>query len=45
MRELYDVKCPECREVVLKSPNDVDQAVIDIVMFHYIKCASESKDK
>jgi hypothetical protein len=45
MRELYDVKCPGCHKVVLKSPNNFDQAVVDIVAFHYIKCSSELRNK
>ena len=32
---MVEVKCPGCREVVCKSNIDVDQAVIDIVAFHY----------
>ena len=44
MVELYDVKCPECREVILKCPAKVDQAVIDITVFHYAKCVLEMKE-
>ena len=32
---MVEVKCPGCREVVCHSNTDVDQAVVDIVAFHY----------
>jgi len=46
MAELCEVKCPGCREVILKCPDKFDQAVVDIVAFHYAdNCASRTKDK
>jgi hypothetical protein len=36
-----EAKCPSCSEVVCQSNKDIDQAVIDIVAFHYADC----KDK
>jgi len=36
-----EAKCPNCSEVICTSNLDIDQAVIDIVAFHYADC----KDK
>lgn len=36
-----EAKCPSCKEIVCNSNKDIDQAVIDIVAFHYADC----KDK
>jgi hypothetical protein len=36
-----EAKCPNCFEVICTSNLDIDQAVIDIVAFHYADC----KDK
>ena len=32
---MVEVRCPGCREVICQSNKEVDQAVIDIVAFHY----------
>lgn len=36
-----EAKCPNCAEVVCSSNKDIDQAVIDIVAFHYADCRDE----
>ena len=36
-----EAKCPSCLEIVCQSNKDIDQAVINIVAFHYAEC----KDK
>ena len=33
-----EVKCPSCKETICTSNLDVDQAVVDIVAFHYADC-------
>jgi hypothetical protein len=39
--KLSQAKCPNCKEVVCNSNMEIDQAVINIVAFHYADC----KDK
>ena len=41
---MVDVKCPGCNEVVLTSNKDIDQAVVDIVAFHYANELMEKND-
>lgn len=41
---MVDVKCPGCKEVVLTSNKDIDQAVVDIVAFHYANELAEKND-
>jgi hypothetical protein len=36
-----EAKCPNCNKVVCSSNMEIDQAIIDIVAFHYADC----KDK
>ena len=32
---VVEVKCPGCKETVLLSDKDIDQAIVNIVAFHY----------
>lgn len=41
---MVDVRCPGCKEVVLMSNKDIDQAVVDIVAFHYANELMENND-
>jgi len=39
--KLSEAKCPNCKEIVCSSNIDIDQAVIDIVAFHYADCKNK----
>ena len=41
---MVEVKCPGCRETVCETNKDIDQAVIDIVAFHYANELMEKND-
>lgn len=38
---MADAKCPNCAKVICTSNVEIDQAVIDIVAFHYADCKDE----